>query len=174
MRWTMTLVLAVGCLGQGEPVATHQAALTGQTWHNAEFGYRLALPAGATPRVEFENPPGRPGVIRQRVTVKGLSGAELLIDTWDLEGGQSLEEWVGRHGEMAFYGAPNLKPRKVGPRGFPGLAGKSGGDRSPLKEFVVFATGRHVVRLMYVNTDSGASSDDYMRMVETFDEEVAP
>jgi hypothetical protein len=92
--WAIMLLLAAlapvpgpgGGAAQAQPDAWH-------TYASLRFGFSIRYPAGWKAQVAFDNPPGEPYLIRQRISFRSAQQAQVEIDVWDRDPGLPLEQW---------------------------------------------------------------------------------
>ncbi len=141
------------------------------SWYSDEvFRFGLEVACGFVPKVEFENPGTPPEVIKRRVVFQGPTHGQVIVDVWENARGLGLDEWLAVYGDFARYPGAREKCRcKVGRKALDGVRETHPGDKAPPKDYLLVAGGALVVRVLYVNTDGGASAAAYQRMIETFE-----
>ncbi len=97
--WAAILLLVTTMAPVSEPGTTAQAQPVPDSWENYDnvaFGYTIGYPAVWEPQVAFENPPGQPHIIRQRVTFRSPQQAQVEIDVWDRDPGLPMDQWFSQ------------------------------------------------------------------------------
>ena len=135
---------------------------------NDRFGYRLDLPCGLHREVAFTNPGSTAEVIKQRVVFNGPGGADLVVDVWEDAENLSLDRWLEKFSRFAMYSNAVITGRGKTAGGLEYVQAVTTGTHVIAKDLTIVVTSGRVVRVMYVNTDGGASLGSYRRMTETF------
>jgi hypothetical protein len=97
--WAAILVLAATLAPASDPRTIARAQPVSDSWRtydNVTFGYTLGYPAGWQPKVIFENPPGQPHIIRQRIAFHSTQQAQVEIDVWDRDPAISMGQWFSQ------------------------------------------------------------------------------
>ena len=167
----LAFLLLLGCGTSGdEGLATLSSAKTEcQQRHSDNLtGLTFDIPCSFNVSIAFENPDSPPFVIKRRISVTGPGEFEFVLDAWEDQEGLSLEDWLLRFGVYAVYEGSEFSEGLVGRARMRAYYAFAGGECSPLKEYVLFAHGGYIFRLMYVNTDDGARRADFDRIVQGF------
>ncbi|MGD8902609.1 MAG: CHAP domain-containing protein [Anaerolineae bacterium] len=97
--WAAILLLAATLAPASEPRTIARAQPEPDSWQTYEdvtFGYTIAYPTGWEPQVAFENPPGQPHIVRQRVAFRSPQQAQVEIDVWDRDPALPMDQWFSQ------------------------------------------------------------------------------
>ncbi len=143
-----------------------------ETWRDDVFGFRLPLPMGQfEASVAFDNPASEGFVIKRRVVFRSRTLAEIVVDVWDCPAGMDLFTWIDRNRDFVLYSdAVWQGVRFVGVRKHTAIVATTRGGQAPDKDLVIFQAGNLVYRVMYVDTDNGASRESFLAALAGFEE----
>jgi len=93
--WAIMLLLVAALAPVSRPAGGAVQAQP-DLWHtydSVRFGFSIRYPAGWKAQVVFDNPPGEPYLIRQRISFRSAQQAQVEIDVWDRDPSLPLAHW---------------------------------------------------------------------------------
>lgn len=97
------------------------------------------------------------------------------LDARNADARQDLDAWLATYRPFALYSDAEVRgTTRSDTDARTAVRATTPGGNSPPKHIVLLAAGDHVYRLMYVDTDAGASAPAFRALVSTFDGEVTP
>jgi hypothetical protein len=93
-----------------------------------------------------------------------------VIDVWENPRGLGFQDWMMVFERWAMYSDAVIDRRgKAGRTGLDAIFARTPGAESPPLQWVILHAGKRVYRLLYANTDQGASQTAFDGMVRTFE-----
>lgn len=173
LSFILGILILVSCQGEdtGKPIAKDLFPLTTENVCTHRYhadSYSFELPCDYTGEIDFTNPSSPEYVIKERRIFRGPTGADIVVDVW--ESHLPLDQWIESFQPYAVYHDSIFVDRgRVGKKGFDGILFTAIGIQSYNKDFVILTTGKHIIRIMYVISDNGASRVAWETMLATLD-----
>ena len=162
--WPGWLLLLIGL-----SMLTSHAAASAELYQDAQWGYRLEVPADWSTKVVLVNEGKPPYVIKQKTFFTGPGGPAIVLDLWTNDDGLSLEQWFEKHRKLLI---PEQAEVPAGPNGLIGdrpiIRIRNPQQQACDQLLTFFARGGLIFRLEYRITDGLAAEPIYQQMLSSF------